>query len=300
MLLRPALVLLLAAATLTGCATIRVEPTFDLSNQVFIEKTVGQLDVVGAIRTAVPAGGRLCLVSLETPATYDYPIVATIEDALIKSLRDGGFVVLERDDEMLRRMASEGPDGRYRFVFLPSERVAASAAGIEAGAPAATVLGLTAAPAYQMTGLTWSRERGGDRDTTLILQTPLDAADYIVTYRVLECGLVHRKGTSAGLKKREGLARLHLRVVDAHSSRVLYAGDVRATQQDEIDSDLARDLADFHYSFFSQDYPVIQGTSRQPKELGGEDRASPANRLTLLGGLACLALVLMFAGGGEW
>jgi hypothetical protein len=291
----------LAVAALTGCATTRVVPNFEQSNQVFIEKTVSGLDVAGVVNSVVPAGSSVCLVSLETPSTYDHPVIATIEDAVIKSLRDHGFVVLERDDDVLRRMVSEGPDGTYRFVFLPSDRLTASASGVGASGPTSPLVAKPIELMYQIGRAAWSRETGGDRDTTLILRTPFAAAEYMVCYRVLECGLVHREGSSADLKKREGAARLHIRVLDANSSRILYAGDVRATLEDEIDADFAKDLSDFHYSFFSADYPIIQGTSGETMELRGKDEGANAMGLKILAGVAGVVLfsLILAATGTE-
>jgi len=264
-----------------------------------METTIRELDIAEALRGVVPATSKLSLVSLETADTTDHPVVAMVEDALVSALREGEFIILERDVEMLRRLASEGPDGTYRFVFMPRDRLFSSSGGAAAGLPSGPLPDVKPERLFRMAGVHTERESGGDRDSVLVFPTELMAADYLLSYRVLECGIVYRKGTSADRKKREGKARLHLRVLNTKTGEVLYAHNIDAVVTDEIDAGLKDELADFHYTFFPADYPISRGVRSSAREIQGKSDLDMKTALGVIGGLVAAAALLMLIPRGE-
>ena len=282
----------------TGCA-VQSYPRFEDSNQVFLEETIAGLDLVRAVKHVIPERSRICLASMETSTTRDFPVIAMIEDGMITTLRESGYVLLERDDDMLRRLAAEGGDPGYRFLYLPSDESTVSArAGVTGVAHG---LGVS----YGGYGVREvERVSGGNREEALVFDTSLATAEYVISYRVLECGIIYRPGSGTTLKEREGLTRLHIRVTDVDTGEVLFAGNVDNTQEDEIKSRDVDELSDFHYSFYSPALPVVKGTSSEKREMEkreGGPQASPA--MTVLMALAATVFGIWAIGtaasGGE-
>lgn len=293
--------LLPVAAVLSGCATAP-HATFEDSNQLFLEQTMANLDVAHQIRQVVPASSKLCLVSMEKEETLDHPVVSLVEDGIISDFLTGGFTVYERDSDVVKRLISESSGDRYRLMYFPEDIAIASlsgAAGVSAAGGSYNV-----PRAYLHGGFGTTHISGAGRDTFLTLETQLQPADFLVSYRVLECGLVYRPASENRNKLREGLVRLHLRVQDANSGEIRYAGNLSAEYSDEIDRRLVRDLADFHYSFYSRDLPLHRGSYRGRRELSGGPAAgtgqeSGIDQTTAVLGITSLAVLVVFliAGG---
>lgn len=242
-------VLAAVLTVLSGCAVPAKRALFEDSNQVFLENAVAEVDIVGPISEVVPDGSTVCVVSIETAATTDIPVVAMIEDEFVKGLVSAGYTVVERDDDLLKRMASENVGDGYTLLdFLQAE-----------------------------------------------IRTELLPADYIASYRVLESGLIYRKGSKQNKVAREGMVRLHLRVQNSRSGEVLLARTIEGNLEDEIDRSLAEDLADFHYTHYSSRYPVQRGPELRSRQLESKQSKAGSNLggvlVGILAGIAVLVLI---------
>jgi hypothetical protein len=280
----------IASGLLTGCAV--VEPSFEKSNQIMIEKTVDELELAQAVSEVVPKGGAVALVSVEKRGTPDHPIIATIEDQLIQSLLANGLVVVERDDDLVEKLVEERSGDTYRLVYLPSDIKISSAEATGALASRSTGLSAWLGGGYGITEITGVRP-----DTLLIVDTQLRPADYLVSYRVLECGIIYRKG-AIGMKKRESMVRLHMRVQDTHTGDVLLAENLTATREDEVKSSEVGDLANYHYSLYTNDLPLETGAQRGRREIqaqGGKAQSSVRQGLMILGLLVAMMLTFQVA-----
>ena len=58
-------------------------------------------------------------MSIEKNATLDEPIIAMIEDQMIQSLVNSGFIVVERDEEAIQKLIREGKDN-YLLTYEQS------------------------------------------------------------------------------------------------------------------------------------------------------------------------------------
>ena len=254
---------------LSGCATTRrmLIPTLDQSNQVFLERTVKELDIASMVKQVAPVGSTIALVSIEKPATVDLPIVAMIEDGLIEVLDKAGYKVLERDEDLLRRLVAEGSASTYQLVYPPSVP--------------------------------------GDPDCpcpegVVVHDTQLESADYVISYRVLEFGVLYREGSKRSLAKREGVLRAHIRIQDVATGEVKLAERTTAMKTDEVDMRLVQGLADFHYSYYSTDSPlqnpvrtgfvVVPGT--ETIEATSASAITPMRILMGIGALVALIILL--------
>ncbi len=250
-------VLLLVLAA--GCTRPPAVIDFEDSHQAFLEGVVGDLDVAGPVMAAVGPEAVVSVVSMESPRTDDSPLVAMLEDAIVGQLLAAGCTVVERDEDLLQRLVSESTGEGYTCVLFPGNVTVSTADARFAAGPWSYGVGGHA-------GVT--SFRGAREDTFVTFPTNLEAATHIVSYRVLECGLVYRKSGHQGTKKREGRVRLHLRVHDARTGRLVLARNVESQAIDEIDAGSARWLADYHYTLFAPDLPRQQ-VERGYREVGG-------------------------------
>jgi hypothetical protein len=139
---------------------------------------------------------------------------------------------------------------------------------------------------------------GSGRDSIMVFDTQLDAADYLISYRVLECGIVYRKGEEKS-KKREAMVRLHIRVQDTGSGQILYANNIEGSLEDEVEAEVLDDLEDFRYSFYSHDLPLERGVPSGRREIENtqEGSQSPALRIAiLLGGAVAASIAALSIG----
>lgn len=208
--------LLLVAIFAVGCKTLPpVE--FENSNQLFIERTVDKLDLGKTF--PVPQGQSVALVSLENEKTLDMPIVATIEDQLVRSLLKNQFVVLERDNDMLKRLLRENhpTDHKNGYSMLTTDSA---------------------------------------QTFVKMYKTHLKAADYLVSYRVLECGLVYGRNIMDGFIDRNGIIRLHVRIQKVDTGEIVYAENLTGTYKDRVIAEYLQYYENYQFNYFASGYPL--------------------------------------------
>jgi len=220
------------ALLIVGCAPI--QPTFEDSNQYFLERTIDKLNIGDEIKGKIPKGSKVAFVSIETNETLDKPIIAMIEDQMIQSLVNSGFSVVERDEEAIQKLIREGKD-KYSLTYEQSTD----------GMMFEKVTGDMVKPGVNF------------------VETQLSSADYVISYRILEAGILYRKDidvVDSDFEKREGLVRLHIRIQGAQSGEVKYSANLTGKLEDKVRKEFVVPLASFHYSFFPYEYPL------QPKK----------------------------------
>lgn len=209
-------ILLLLAIFTVGCKTLPpIE--FENSNQLFIERTVDKLDLGKTF--PVPQGQSIALVSLENDKTIDLPIVATIEDQLVRSLLKNQFVVLERDNDMLKRLLRENHSTDHKNGY--------------------SILTTDSAQTF-----------------VKMYKTHLKSADYLVSYRVLECGLVYGRNIVDGYIDRNGLIRLHVRIQKVDTGEIVYAENLSGTYKDRVVAEYLQYYENYHFNYFQSGYPL--------------------------------------------
>ncbi len=242
--LSPSMALLLGCTatmpTLEPVPTIqesRVFLSLAESNQLFLEQAVDNLNLPGVLRNKIPTGSSVVLVSMETSTTLDAPIVALIEDQLIRSLVANDFHVRERDEHIVRRMIQERLAGSY--VMLS-----------------------------ESTSAQYALERQNEQSEVWphFIRTQLPSADFLVSYRILELGIVFpptgptntELGRSGETCKRQGLVRLHVRVQDAKTGEILFSDNLQGMKEEEISANMKYHLEKrtFRYTLFPYDYPL--------------------------------------------
>jgi hypothetical protein len=315
---RSTLVLLVAALALivSGCSSLMpttvekpvLKPTFDNSHAILIEKAIKGLDIVNAVKNYVDMKEKLVVVSIETSTTHDYPINYVIEDNLIGNLVGANYAVLERDENLLTRMLYEQGD-RYQRV-IPDSPSTQLLRGIESEG----MLYLNPSAYATKTGDSTVNLKEtmdfflklNDFYKDMLSQVKVKNADVMVSYRILECGIMvekeepkkgaapeekaklgDKKTTDTSLLKvyfkREAMARLAVRVVDAKTGEVRYAGILENRSKDslpfeqekgqteaEFRSNVAQYqayLKDYHYTFYDQQLPNVKGIKQEQEEI---------------------------------
>ena len=210
-----------------GCAP-QIQPSFENSNQRFIEKTISKLDIGKELEGKIDTTDRIALLSIESPDFLHKPIIAMIEDQLIISLIQKGYTLVERDPEAIQKMIREGEE-KYSLTFkIPSENI------------------------------TYEKLTGDALDPGIIfLETQLISADIAIFYRILEIGIIYMENPDdKEYEKREALISLHIRIQNVQNGEIIHATNLTSKSSDLVEKELVDRLASFHYTFFPYEYPI--------------------------------------------
>ena len=211
-----------------GCAPTYIQPSFEDSNQYFLEKTINQLDVGKELEGRISPKYNIALLSIEDNLTLDKPIVAMIEDQIISSLIEGGYTIVERDIDVIQNIIKEG-DKKYSLIFQKPSQDSSSVNIIKS-----------------------SLEPGIN-----YIETQLSAAGALISYRILEAGIVyHEYPENKNSEIREAMVRLHIRVHKTWTGEIVHATNLSSSLSDTVRQEFVNQLASFHYSFFPYEYPL--------------------------------------------
>ena len=255
-----------------NCAKQYKYPKYENSNQIFVENAIRKLDIGKELDFNILKSSKIILRSLETNQTLDYPLIAMIEDNLIRSLVKNRFNVLERDEDAVKDMIEESQNAKFSLLLQ---------GGKETGR-------------YYMEGIS---ERGSQiielkEKSIPLLETRLSSADYMISYRILECGLNYE-----GIKddethiKRNCLVRISVRVQRTSTGEIKYADTFEAKNSDIIEKSFVDPLSSFHYAFFSHKYPIQGGPIKEEVK-----KVEPEGETTSSGGVVILFLGIFSAG----
>jgi len=295
---------------LTSCVSVQtvdekpvLKPSFDNSHAMLIENALEGLDIAKAVNPFVRSGEKLAVVSIERALTGDYPVNYIIEDNLIANLVAGDYTVIERDEDLLARILYEQGD-RYQRV-IPDSPASILLKGIEENGMSFLGTHPDGSAALSSKDAIDFFSKLGDFYRDMLSQVKVTNADLLITYRVLECGIMvekeaprraaaeEKKDAKSGsavvadlLKvnfKREAMARIAIRIVDAKTGEIRYAGilenrakDTLAFEQEKGMTELQflsnveqyQDyLENFHYTFYDQQLPNIKGTMQVQQEI---------------------------------
>jgi len=221
-------ILLVYFLFIVGCAPTYIQPSFEDSNQYFLEKTINQLDVGKELKGIISPKYNIALLSIEDNLTLDKPIVAMIEDQIISSLIEGGYTIVERDIDVIQNIIKEG-DKKYSLLFQKPSQDSGSGNIIKG-----------------------SLEPGIN-----FIETQLSAAGALISYRILEAGIVYREyPENKNSEIREAMVRLHIRVHKTWTGEIVHATNLSSSLSDTVRQEFVNQLASFHYSFFPYEYPL--------------------------------------------
>lgn len=234
-------------------------------------------------------GHRLAIFSITHGEGSDEPLQAVVEDALVSTLAQAGFSPAERDDQVLIQLAhstsgeaipyrvlTSHANEDYPFVYdaaVQAEETRFEREPVSVRTTASTRIesgsecerSISTSTVVTDTSTTAYRERVISR-----LTGSLPTADQFLVYRILECG-VSRTAVTEGEPRTEPMhhrlaeLRVHLRVIDAKSGIVTWAGYLTGRLADEIPVRVSRDLANPPNHFAAEPMPdAWQGLRHRP------------------------------------
>ena len=220
-----------------GCAP-QIQPSFETSNQRFIEKTISKLDIGKELEGKIDTTDRIALLSIESPDFLHKPIIAMIEDQVIALLIKKGYTLVERDPEAIQKMIREGKE-KYSLTFnVPSENITYEKLTGDALAPEIN-----------------------------FLETQLISADIAIFYRILEIGIIYTENPAdKEYKKREALISLHIRIQNVQNGEIIHATNLTSKSSDLVEKELIDRLDTFHYTFFPYEYPIQKKNTAGPTQ----------------------------------
>ena len=245
-----------------GCAPQKIQPSFEDSNQFFIEKIIKQFEIGKELEGVISPKYKIALLSIEEIEAQDKPMISLIEDQIISSLIQDGFSLVERDTDAIYKLVRES-DKKYSLLLKkPNGMSPYEREDIKSGKTGATVQ-------FQIGDDKLMSFKAEVNDTTVesefvFYPTHLSSADVVVFYRVLEAGIIYRENEEdEDFEKREGLVRLHIRVQKVQTGEILHATTLTSKFSDQIRKEFKPQLESFHYYFFSFDYPLQNNEEKE-------------------------------------
>jgi len=187
---------------------------------------------------------KYVVMSAEQVEKTDAPLNSLIEDCIISSLAKGGFSVYERDKDILVRLAyQEGADKLKSFTLPPSSST-----------------NISELPKYDI-DYGQKAQIVPSKVTEKLGTDGLDAADCVISYRVLESGVKYYKineNDEAGYTqvKRIALVKLHIRIIDSKSGKIIWADTLSGVAEDLVSRQLVKYLEKTGYKFYPHTLPL--------------------------------------------
>ena len=295
------ILILLLALLMASCSTNNYIKDYDNTNPVKIEQATTGLEVNDMIPSNLDGSIAVRSIELDLNNHLDMGVIYMIEDHLITNLIKNKYKVLERDPEALSNLYRESSSNYMKYIdqsfnFKDSEDSKDS----ESSEAVNVIVNVS----DQNLKSDESDKLDESDKTDELVNTDLHAADYMLSYRVLECGVIYTalddsesKSTSNLNKlKRSARTRLHCRLTNTKTSEIISAGIVENEISDIINRDDVIDLEQISYQYYHHTLP-LQNTYGLTEDSGyalvNEDRpiqAASKNPKKASGGIVTLAV----------
>jgi len=251
---------------ITGCAVSnKTTVSYDRTNPVRIEESITGLPIETFVGENVSIEKDIIVLTSTEEIHGDYDFFLDtgtrylIEDNIISTLISSGYRVGERDPDVMWHLSRESKDkyNLYNFQYKGSD----ASKKEEAKAPeSATINNYYYGEVDNSSNMSKSDAKLSEEESEETVFTDLTAADILLTYRVLECGVIY-KDIDMDMNNVERLARTRLqcRLTDAKTGEILNAGIVENEVIDVISKQDQNDLKEIHYKFYDHTLPNIYG-----------------------------------------
>ena len=288
--MRPLLTILLAALFFSSCA-IKQTVTYEKTNASLIQKSIKDLNTLENLKSQINKSDKIAIVGVEDYKTGDYSLLATLEDEIIKEFVSKGYKVLERDNDMVYRLFSEESKNYKHINRAKSAKYGASAYSSNADYSSYYLHGNSQANS----GSVYSEIKNYDQE----FQSSLQSADKIISYRVIESGIVYdydEKEAELNEVEREARTILEVRLTDAKTSEILSAITLDGKANDFISTKDVSALKDFSYRYYSHTFPKTHGNPT--KTTVKSNNGPPPGKVMLVVGSVILLLISLTAVAG--
>lgn len=288
------IILLIVIPLLIGCAASKYQIKFEDSNAYLIKKSIENINIVDSLKNNIRKDDNIAIVSLERRRTDDSSINTIIEDIFLKKLLDNGYSVLERDDDLLYRLRSESDSSTYSYYLYNKEFERASSASVGSavvGHPSimypyydvhGAALGISGSNYYRISNFDKHKYK-----------TKLITADKLISYRVIESGVIYEKDESvlSDSLRRNARVILLVRTEDAKTGKILDMKYVEGLAKDRISMKYKDKLEEYHYTNYHFGYPNIYGN--YPQQTITKGKKTGGNK----GNVAMLIILSVVVGG---
>ncbi|MFQ3332261.1 MAG: hypothetical protein ACI84S_000252 [Thalassomonas sp.] len=280
---------LFVAVILSSCAIPGPTVTYEKTNASLIQKSIKDLNTLESLKSKINKSDKIVIVGVEDYKTGDYSLLATLEDEIIKEFVSEGYKVLERDNDMVYRLFSEESKNYKHINRVKGAKYGVSAYSKNEDYNSYYLYGNSQASAASIS----SEIKNYDQE----FQSSLQSADKIISYRVIESGIVYdydEKEAKVAEVEREARTILEVRVTDAKTSEILSAITLDGKANDFVNSADVKALKEFSYKYYSHTLPKTHGS---PRVSTVKERKGVSPLPWVMGGLGFIVLISLLAGG---
>jgi hypothetical protein len=276
----------LATLILSSCAIQGPTVTYEKTNASLIHKSIKDLKTVESLNSHISKTDKIAVVGMEDYKTNDYSLLATLEDEIIKEFVNSGYKVLERDDDMVYRLFSEESNNYKHINRVKGAKYGASISSGNADYNSYYLNGNSQANSAGV----FAEVKNYDQE----FQSSLKSADKIISYRVIESGIVYdydEKDAKIDEVEREARTILEVRLTDAKTSEILSALTLDGSANDFVKEEDVKALKEFSYRYYSRTLPKTHGNP-----VKATIKAKEVNPWPIIGGVTggILLLLLIF------
>mgnify|MGYP001189793797 CR=1 FL=1 len=255
---------------------------YEKSNPVKIEESARDLKVSDILPSSKKIDGTIAVRSIEDhiDSHIDFSVRYLIEDNLISNLLNNGYRVVERDPDVLDNLYREeskkylkpkADDNKSPLIekldldiLTPDTYLISDGEKIDSGSACCGV-------SDDVFNYLIEDHKSLSSDEDELVSTGLSAADYILSYRVLECGVSYREiedergsgfqqvndSFEGGEYERTARTRLHVRLTEAGSSEIVAAGLLEGKVEDVIKKEYATALRQIEHNYYFHTLPLM-------------------------------------------
>jgi hypothetical protein len=270
---------------LSSCA-IKQTVSYEKTNASLIQKSIKDLSTLENLKSKINKSDKIAIVGVEDYKTGDYSLLATLEDEIIKEFVSKGYKVLERDNDMVYRLFSEESKNYKHINRVKGAKYGATAYSKNEDYNSYYLNGGSKANS----GSVYAEIKNYDQE----FQSSLKSADKIISYRVIESGIVYdynERDAGIGEVEREARTILEVRLTDAKTSEILSAITLDGKANDFVKKEDVSALKEFSYRYYSHTLPKTHGNPTKATL-----KAKKVNPWPVVGGVlgGVLLLIIIF------
>ena len=246
--------------SLSSCVTMeQVNVSWEKTNASLIKKSIENMDVTEQVKDHVSKNENIIIAGIEDANTTDYSLLSNIEGLMIKEFVNNNYQVLERDLDLLFRLFSE-----HKQTYSHYKRNKKIENSFYS-ADNASILKETNYNLSYLQGASYDKQRASSKkleNFDQIINTNLASADKILSYRVIESGIIYDyddEKLNYNEVEREARTILEARLIDAKTSKVLTVFTLDGVANDVIPEDNIDEYKNFSYKYYSHTLPKTHG-----------------------------------------
>ena len=257
----------------TGCALKKdIIVDYKNTNPAKIEEATSGLEVAKLLPGTNKIDGTIAVRSIEEHIydNLDMSVIYMIEDNLISSLIENGYRAVERDPDALNNLYKESSKN-YQYSKNLNKSALLETLDLSTLTPDSSASCCAPNSVWDYL-IEDHKNQPTEHDLS---STDLNAADYILSYRVLECGVSYKELDIEKPQKiqdnlykveRTARTRLHCRLTDSKTSEIISAGLIENHITDIIHKDDIEDLKQFPIEYYHHTLPLQNVKKSKPSK----------------------------------